>query len=105
MILINGKRIKDASLLTESETALLRELLLSEYPKIYIPSYITTNKEKTEYKAGFLNELFLKAFPDHLKKDIIQMICERFDIFVEKRQFLNLIHEYTLKKYSVFIKN
>jgi hypothetical protein len=105
MIILNGKYIKDPSLLTEQETASLRDVLFLKYPKVYIPEHITLNKEKSEYKVGYLNELFSKVFPEVLKKDIFKAVMERFDIFVEKRQYFNLINEYGLKKYSVFIKN
>jgi len=105
MILLNNNKIKDPSLLTEPEKAQLRGLLFTSYPKIYIPKHIILNREKSEYKAGYLNELFTLAFPDELKKNIYKAVTERFDIFVEKRQYANLIHDYALKKYSVFIKN
>ncbi len=105
MILLSNKQIKDPSLLTEPEIVQLREVLFSSYPKVYIPKHITTNKEKAEYKAGFLNELFVKVYPNEFKKDIFESVTKRFDIFVEKRQYMNLLHEYELKKYSVFIKN
>jgi len=105
MIVLNNNLIKDPSLLTETEISVLREVLFAQYPRIRIPEHITTNKEKTEYKAGYLNELFLIVFPDQFKKDIFKTVTERFDIFVEKRQYMNLVHEYGLKKYSVFIKN
>lgn len=105
MILLNKNKIKDPTLLTDSEKDLLRELLFASYPKIHIPKHITSNKEKTEYKTGFLNEIFILAFPDELKKNIYQAVTERFDIFVEKRQYYNLVKEYADKKYSVFIKN
>ena len=105
MIILNGKYIKDPSLLTDTEISSLREVFLCKYPKIYIPEHITLNKEKSEYKTGYLNELFSILFPEKLKKDIYKAITERFDIFVEKRQFLNQVHQYGLKKKSVFIKN
>lgn len=104
MILLNQNKIVDPSLLTDSEKSQLRELLFSVYPKVFIPKHITSNKEKIEYKAGYLNELFQAAYPDELKKNIYIAIKDRFDIFVEKRQYLNLVQQYTLKKYSVFIK-
>lgn len=105
MLQLNNNKIKDPILLTDSEKAQLRELLFASYPKIYIPKHIISNKEKTEYKAGFLNEIFILAFPDELKKNIFKAVTERFDIFVEKRQYFNLVKEYAEKKYSVFIKN
>lgn len=104
MIVLNQNKITDPALLTEFEKSQLRELLFSIYPKVFIPAHIVSNKEKTEYKAGYLNELFIIAFPDELKKNIYKAISQRFDIFVEKRQYLNLVQQYTLKKYSVFIK-
>lgn len=105
MILLNKNKIKDPTLLTDSEKAQLRELLFACYPKVYIPKHIVSNKEKTEYKAGYLNELFISAFPDELKKNIFKAVTERFDIFVEKRQYYNLVREYSEKKKTVFIKN
>lgn len=105
MIILNKNKIEDPSLLTDSEISVLREVLFVHCPRVHIPKHIISNKEKTEYKAGYLNELFLIIFPEQLKKDIFKMVTERFDIFVEKRQFLNLVHEYNLKKYSTFIKN
>jgi hypothetical protein len=105
MIVLNNKKITDPVLLTNSEKDRLREILFVIYPKVFIPEHIISNKEKTEYKAGFLNELFIAAFPDEFKKNIYEVVTKRFDIFVEKRQYLNLVREYTLKKYSVFIKN
>ena len=105
MIILDGTYIKDPSLLTDAQVAVLREALLCKFPKVYIPQHITLNKEKSEYKTGYLNELFVKVFPDNLKKDIMAAIMERFDIFVEKRQYLNQVHQYGLKKYDVFLKN
>lgn len=104
MIILNNKNIQDPSLLTQTEIAGLREVLFVRYPKIHIPKHITSNKEKIEYKAGYINELFSVVFPELLKKDIYTSVTERFDIFVEKRQYSNLINEYSLKKYSLFIK-
>lgn len=104
MIILNKKNIEDPSLLTENEIVGLREVLFERYPKIHIPKHIVSNKEKIEYKAGYLNELFSVVFPNLLKKDIYKAVTERFDIFVEKRQYSNLLNEYSLKKYSSFIK-
>lgn len=105
MIILNNKAIKDPELLAEEEILLLREVLFNKYPKIIIPDHIVSNKEKMEYKVGYLNELFLKVFPDQLKKDIFSIVIKRFDIFVEKRQYLNLLQQYNLKKNTIFIKN
>lgn len=104
MIILNNKNIEDPSLLTQNEIAGLREILFVRYPKIHIPKHVVSNKEKIEYKAGYLNELFSVVFPEQLKKDIYEIVTERFDIFVEKRQYRNLLVEYDLKKYSLFIK-
>ena len=69
-----------------------------------VPKHIKSNKEKKEYKAGYLNELYLLVYPDLLKKQIYQEITNKFQIFVDERQFQNLTHEYSVKKYSNFIK-
>lgn len=103
MILFNKKQIRDPTLLAEEEVLLLRELLFSKYPKLFIPEHIVSNKEKMEYKVGYLNDLFSTVYPDQLKRDIYTAVTKRFDIFVEQRQYINLVQEYRLKK-SEFIK-
>jgi hypothetical protein len=105
MIILNKKKIIDVALLTEEEIFMLREPLFYIYPKVFIPEHIVSNKEKMIYKVGYLNELFLKVFPEQLKKDIFSIVIKRFDIFVEKRQYYNLVNEYHSEKYSHYIKN
>lgn len=72
--------------------------------KFKIPEYIIENKKKKEYKAGFLNELYLLMMPFETKKKIFEIVSTNFDIFVDERQYQNMISEYQKNKYSVFIK-
>lgn len=103
MILFNKKWIYDPAKLSDKDIARLRLFL---YGRVFfiVPEHIKSNKEKKEYKAGYLNELYLMVYPDLLKKEIYQEISDKFQIFVDERQFQNLIHEYSLKKYINFIK-
>ena len=103
MIQFNKKEIVDPVKLNEKELVKLRSFL---YKRVFfdVPEQIKSNKEKKEYKAGYLNELYLLVYPDLLKKQIYQEITNKFQIFVDERQFQNLTHEYSIKKYSNFIK-
>ena len=103
MIQFNKKTIIDPAKLNEKELVKLRSFL---YKRVFfdVPEHIKSNKEKKEYKAGYLNELYLSVYPDLLKKQIYQEITNKFQIFVDERQFQNLTHEYSVKKYSNFIK-
>ena len=103
MIQFNKKIIIDPAKLNEKELVKLRSFL---YKRVffYFSEHFKSNKEKKEYKAGYLNELYLLVYPDLLKKQIYQEITNKFQIFVDERQFQNLTHEYSVKKYSNFIK-
>lgn len=70
-----------------------------------IPDHITENKDKKCYKPGFLNEVYSILRPNTLKKNIFEYVTTQFDIFVDERQYQNLIKEYSEKKYTTFIKN
>lgn len=103
MIILGSKKIIDPAKLSEKELTRLRSFLYKDI-FFYVPEHIKSNKDKKEYKAGYLNELYLLVYPDLLKKQIYQEITDKFQIFVEERQFQNLVHEYSIKKYSTFIK-
>jgi hypothetical protein len=70
-----------------------------------IPDHLTENKHKKDYKAGFLNELYSYMNQDKLKKEVFEFVTKRFDVFVDERQYQNMIKEYTKNKYLIFIKN
>lgn len=69
-----------------------------------IPNTVVGNKDRRIYHAGFLNEVYSSLKPTLLKKDIFVFITVEYNIFVDERQYQNLIREYNEKKYTTFIK-
>jgi 3'-phosphoadenosine 5'-phosphosulfate sulfotransferase (PAPS reductase)/FAD synthetase len=106
MIICNKKtEIADpAEVVGTAVLSLVHHAIENRNIEFKIPKHIVLNKEKKEYKAGFLNELYLILYPDRLKKDIFEDVTNRYDLFVDERQYQNLVHEYGIKKYHTFIK-
>jgi len=102
MLTLNNTIIKDPILASDYQIHSLRDW----FPYAFtVPEHIVTNKDKKDYKAGFLNELYSIVYPDLLKTQIFKEVTARFDIFVDERQYQNMIREYSKKKYVIFIKN
>ena len=70
-----------------------------------IPENIVDNREKKEYYAGFLNEMYSLIYPEKTKRIIFEEVCKLYHIFVDVRQYQNLMKGYKDKKYIHFIKN
>lgn len=105
MISLNKLKIIDPSLMTDSQIGFLRKDLPLLHFAFFMPEHIVLNKDKKEYKAGYINEVYTVVFPHLLKMQIFHEVTKRFDIFVDERQYQNMIREYSKKKYTVFIKN
>jgi hypothetical protein len=69
-----------------------------------LPEHIVENKDKKIYKAGFLNDCLNCFSTGKTKKSIFEFITKEFDIFVDERQYQNLVRDYKKKKYSFFIQ-
>ncbi len=91
--------------MTNNQIGLLRVGLPIQHFPFFVPEHIVLNKDKKEYKAGYINEVYSIVFPHLLKSQIFHEVTKRFDIFVDERQYQNMIREYSKKKYTVFIKN
>ena len=104
MLIVKGKLVKDPAIIASEEILELRLDLHKKFFPFFIPPHISSNKDKKEYKTGFLNEIYAVVFPDLLKKTIFTEVTRKFDIFVDERQYQNMVHEYSIKKYSLFIK-
>lgn len=106
MIVLNKlKLISDPATVVGSEIIfLVHSAIETKNYEFLIPKHIVLNKEKKEYKAGFLNELYLNLYPERAKKDIFREVTDKYQLFVDERQYQNLVHEYGIKKYHTFIK-
>jgi hypothetical protein len=103
MIVWNNKKIIDPALIEDRDVSRLRLFLLKDV-QVKIPEYLISNKDKKIYKTGFLYEMYLLVYPEALKKDLIKLISDKYQLFVDERQCQNLIHEYFNRKYSNFVK-
>lgn len=104
MMFVNSKPISDPVLMTPEDVSVFRAELPKKFWPFFIPIHIISNKDKKDYKTGFLNEIYSLVFPESLKKNIFTEVTKKFDIFVDERQYQNMVAEYNLKKYSFFIK-
>lgn len=69
-----------------------------------VPDHIATNKLKTEYRSGFISELYGIFFPEMKKHEVFSEITKNYHIFVDERAFQKHVKEYTEKKHSIFVK-
>jgi hypothetical protein len=104
MLIYNQTIFIDPACIKEKDCDIIRFGLITSTFGFVVPAHITSNKDKKDYKTGFLNELYSIIFPKYLKRDIFQEVTEKFNIFVDERQYQNMVREYSKKKYTNFIK-
>lgn len=83
----------------------IRQKFVSSHFVFNVPENIVDNKGKKEYYAGFLNEMYSLIYPEKSKSVVFKEVCKLFNIFIEERQYQNLIYGYKKNKYTHFIKN
>lgn len=62
------------------------------------------NHQKTIYKSGFLFEVYKFLFPEKRQDQIIEILVNRYHIFVGLRQFHRNLKSYNTEKYSIFVQ-
>lgn len=103
MIFLNKEVIKDPVNMSKQQ---IQDIMARGFSniRIIIPEHIVTNKDKKEYKTGFANEAYSTVFPSLSKTTVFSQVTKIFDIFVEERQYQNMVRDYNTKKYTTFIK-
>lgn len=81
----------------------VRELAEKGSLIVVIPTHIKKNKEKREYKVGFLNELYKKLFPGWSSLKIFTFVKDHYDIFIDQRQYQIDVKNYKKNKNTKFI--
>lgn len=62
------------------------------------------NTNKRIYKSGFLFEVYQIIYPTEKKQKLFEIISEKYDVFVEYRQFQRDVKSYNDKKVSIFVE-
>lgn len=76
----------------------------SDLISIKIPNHLVSNKDKKNYKTGFLNDVYLLLYPGMEKQDVFKRVTKDHDIFVDLKQYQNIVRTFHTEKYSTFIK-
>lgn len=109
MILSNPKTttyLKDpAELINFSGPELMRLRFLAEDNNIIfkIPEHLKNNKDKRIYKVGFLNEYYSYLFQNKKKNEIYDHITDKYQIFLELRQYQIDVKQFKDEKYTKFV--
>lgn len=109
MIKVGTKIIRDPieiELLNAKDFVALQDIQEDRPFEFVLPERIQKleNPQKTIYKSGFLFEVYRILFPELSKESIIQIIIERYHVFVASRQFHRNIKSYESEKYSIFVE-
>jgi len=59
-----------------------------------IPDKFKSNKEKAIYKIGFLHGFLKRLYPDEPYPSIVQIMNDRYQIFIGQRQIERNVKEY-----------
>lgn len=80
--------------LTEEQRGFLIKAEESSILKFIIPQGLTANQEKQIYKIGFLSEFLSLLYPDKNFKFICEILSDRYDVFLSRRQIDRNVKKY-----------
>lgn len=62
------------------------------------------NTQKRIYKSGFLHSFYKILYPNRKSRDLYEMINDKYDLFINQRQFQRDVKAYNEKKLFIFAK-
>lgn len=80
--------------LNEDQLNLIRKADQKSALNVNIPKKYESNKEKAIYKIGFLYKFLKYLYPDATYREIVQIMNDRYQIFIGQRQVERNVKEY-----------
>lgn len=77
--------------------------LIFQMPNIDF-SIIDSNKNKAKriFKVGFLDDFYTQLYPEKSRKELVQIVIEKHDLFIDLRQYQKDVKCYMSKKTAIF---